>query len=262
MAVAEVLKLPENFHIEPELREQLSSRPGHQRCVEGAGELLLVLHEVPQPKVPERDPVYFWKRHDGSWLQPSGAGLSELGALLDRFACAIDAHEESLDQGETAKRIFDILRHAGPLARTSRNLVNALEQVMQIDSDDHEIRNFRDRAREIERAAELLNADARLALEFWRAERAEEQALAAARLNRIAFRLNLLAGFFLPLVAMGGLFGMNVKIPAFMESMFWVIVIIGFSAGGLLLWFVGKQTGRSSDFDVELGADGDKSSLK
>ena len=110
MAVAEVLKLPENFHIEPELREQLSSRPGHQRCVEGAGELLLVLHEVPQPKVPERDPVYFWKRHDGSWLQPSGAGLSELGALLDRFACAIDAHEESLDQGETgALRLHDRL---------------------------------------------------------------------------------------------------------------------------------------------------------
>jgi hypothetical protein len=252
MAVTEVLKLPDHFRIEPELREQLSNRPGHQRCVEGAGELLLVVHEVPQPKVPERKALFFWKRHDSTWMQASGVGLSDLGALLDRFAAAIDSHEENVDEADTAEEIFGILRHAGPLVRSSRNLVQALEQVLTIDADDHEIRDYRDRAREIERAADLLNADARLALEFWRAERSEEQALAGARLNRIAFRLNLLAGFFLPLVALGGLFGMNVKIPAFMETMFWGIVVAGLLTGGILLWMVGHQTGKSSDFDDEL----------
>lgn len=262
MAVTEHLKLPDHFQIEPELREQLSSRPGHQRCVEGSGELLLVLHEVPQPKIPERDALFFWKRHDRVWMQSSGEGLSELGSLLERFAKAIDIHEELIDEADTAAEIFLILRHSGPLSRSTRNLVQALEQVLTVDADDREIRSYRDRAKEIERAADLLNVDARVALEFWRAERAEEQALSGARLSRIAFRLNLLAGFFLPLVALGGLFGMNVDIPKFMlpVPMFWVIVCCGILIGAGLLWAVGRQTGKNSDFDNELGEEKEKSS--
>lgn len=260
MALTEPLKLPEHFQIETELREQLSGRPGHQRCIEGAGELLLVLHEVPRPRVPERDALFFWKRHDGTWMQPSGQGIHGLGELLDRYAKAIDGHEEVIDEADTAAEIFKILRHSGPLSRSSRNLVGALEQVLAIDPDDRDIRGYRDRAREIERAAELLNTDGRVALEFWRAERAEEHARSGARLNRIAFRLNLLAGFFLPLVALGGLFGMNVDLPSFTKPLFWVIVVTGLFVGAILLYLVGRQTGRKSDFDEELGDEEDKPS--
>jgi hypothetical protein len=252
MAVMETLKLPDHFQIDPELREQLSSRPGHQRCMDGGGELLLVVHEVPQPKIPEREALFFWKRRDQKWMQPSGTGLSGLAALLDRFAKAIDIHEEVIDEADTAAEIFAILRHSGPLSRSSRNLVQALEQALSTDSDDQEIRSYRDRAREIERAADLLNGDAKVALDFWRAMQAEKHARSGARLNRIAYRLNLLAGFFLPLVALGGIFGMNVDLPAFMKPMFWGIFIGGLTIGALLLWLVGHSTGRSSDFDEEL----------
>lgn len=251
--VPETTYLPAHFGIEPELREQLSSRPGHQRCIEGDGELLLIAHDVPRPGVPEREALFFWKRRDGRWIGPDGKpGLEALDALLDRYARAIDGHEEVIDEADTAAEVFAILRHSGPLARTSRNLVEALEQVLAIDHDDREIRALRDRAREIERAADLLNSDARVTLQFWQAERAEEQAKSAARLNRIAFRLNLLAGFFLPLVALGGLFGMNVDLPAFAKPSFWGIFFAGLVTGGLLLFLVGRQTGRKADFDNEL----------
>jgi len=251
--VPETTYLPQHFGIEPELREQLSSRPGHQRCIEGDGELLIIAHDVPRPGIPEREALFFWKRRDGQWIGPDGKqGLEALDALLDRYARAIDGHEEVIDEADTAVEIFAILRHAGPLARTSRNLVDALEQVLAIDHDDREIRSLRDRAREIERAADLLNADARVTLQFWQAERAEEQARSAMRLNRIAFRLNLLAGFFLPLVALGGLFGMNVDLPAFAKSSFWGIFFGGAFTGGFLLFLVGRQTGRKADFENEL----------
>lgn len=253
--MTETLKLPTHFNLEPELLEQLSGRPGHQRCVDGAGELLLIVHEVPRPRIPERDALFFWKRHDGSWMQASGPGLSELGDLLDRYAKAIDGHEEVIDEADTAAEIFKILRHAGPLCRTTRNLVIALEQVLAIDPDDREILGMRDRAKEIERAADLLNSDGRVALEFWRAERAEEHARAGARLNRIAYRLNLLAGFFLPLVALGGLFGMNVDLPGFVKPLFWGILFGGLAVGGVLLYLVGHQTGKHSDFEDELSDD-------
>jgi len=247
----ETLELPVNFELEPEILEQLGSRPGHQRCIEGNGELLLVVHEVPKAGVPERDAIFFWKRHTGIWEQSGGRGLSQLAALLDRYARAIDGHEEVIDEADTAAEVFAILRHAGPLTRTSRNLVHALEQVLAIDADDKGIRNLRDRAKEIERAAELLQSDARLTLEFWQAENAEMQNCAAARLNRIAYRLNLLAGFFLPLVALGGLFGMNVDLPDFVQPMFWGIFLSGIAIGGFLLYLVGRKTGKHSDYDGE-----------
>jgi len=247
----ENLTLPNDFHLEPELLEQLSGRPGHQRCVEGAGELLLVLHEVPKPRIPEREPLYFWKRYDGSWAQSSGEGLSELAELLERYAKAIDGHEEVIDQADTAKELFNILHHSAPLCRSSRNMVAALEQVLAIDPDDRLIMGFRDRAKEIERAADLLNTDGRMSLEFLRAELAEDYARAGARLNRIAYRLNLLAGFFLPMVALGGVFGMNVDLPAWTKPMFWMILFIGLTIGGGLLYLVGRQTGKSASYEAD-----------
>jgi Mg2+ and Co2+ transporter CorA len=246
------IRLPNHFRIETELREQLSSRPGHQRCVEGRGQLLLIVHDVPKPRIPEREGLYFWKDHDGRWSQASGPGLSGLAELLNRYEKAIDAHEVVIDEADTAAEIFAILRHAGPLMRSSRNLVHALEQVLAIDPDDREIRAFRDRSREIERAADLLNGDARVTLEFWQAERSEQQARSSARLGKIAYRLNLLAGFFLPLVALGGLFGMNVKLPDFVQPMFWGIFFSGLTIGGVLLWLVGRKTGKFADFDDEM----------
>jgi hypothetical protein len=74
----ELLILPPLFEIERTLREQLSGRPGHQRCVVGESELLLVVHEVPEAGIPERKAIFFWRRRDGTWLQPNGSGLSEI----------------------------------------------------------------------------------------------------------------------------------------------------------------------------------------
>ncbi|MEP2776430.1 MAG: CorA family divalent cation transporter [Luteolibacter sp.] len=237
----EKLRMPEHFELERELLEQLSNRPGHQRCVVGHGELLLVLHEVPQAGVPEREALFFWKRHDGRWVQPGGPGLDEVGSLLDRYTVAIDANEEILETTESAADVFKILRHAGPLSRSTRNCVHALEQVLAQEPEDREIRSFQDRARELERAAELLQVDARETLIYWQAESAEEHAKSSQRLGNILFKLNLVTGFFLPLVALGSLFGMNVKLPGFVEGLFWLIFLGGLIVGGLLLWYVARE---------------------
>lgn len=250
---SEISYLPKHFTIHPELRMQLGARPGHQRCMEGGDELLLVLHDVPQPARPEREALFFWKRRDGGWSDAGGErGLVGVEELLWRYERAIDSHEEVIDEADTAAEIFAILRHAGPLARSSRNLVAAMESTLECDEDDKNVRNLRDRSREVERAAELLYTDARATLEFWRAEQAEQYARSTARLSRIAFRLNLLTGFFLPFVAIGGVLGMNVKLPAFLNHGFWWIVGLASIAGVILLVAVGRNTGRRADFGNEL----------
>lgn len=237
----EIFKLPENFTIERELAEQLSSRPGSQRCIVGERELLLVVHEVPRPGVPERQPHVFWKHDETMWEQAGAHGLSELAELLTRYEAAIDEHEAEIDEADTAEEIFHIIRHAAPLARSTRNLATALDQVLAVDHDDHEILSLRDRAKEIERAAELLNHDARLTLELWRAEHDEELAEASMHLSRTAFRLNLLAGFFLPVMALASIFGMNVKLPGSPGYMFWPIILGGLAIGMGILFLVGQK---------------------
>jgi len=249
-SLPEATFLPNHFGVEPALLDQLSGRPGHQRCVVGDGELLLVAHEVPKPGIPEREALFFWKRRDGRWVGPTGRpGLGELDALLDRYASAIDGHAAVIDEADTAAEIFGMLRHVVPLTRCARNLVVTFEQTLSIDQDDREIRALGDRAREIERAAELLQADARLTLEFWQAERSEEQSRSADKLNRIVFRLNLLAGFFLPLVALGGLFGMNVALPFGTQTRawFWVIITAGLVTGGIFLYYARSKAEHEAE---------------
>ena len=241
MAKPELLNLPSHFDLEASLQDQLSNRPGHQRCMEGESELLLVLHELPLPGVPEREAWFFWKRNDGRWTQPGGPGINQLSELLGRYEAAIDHHQEALERAASAAEIFDVLRQAGPQNRSSRNLVQALEEALSFEPYDRDIRSLRDRARDMERASDLLHADARMTLEFWSAEHNEKQSRAAERLGTIAYRLLLLAGFFLPLVALGCIFGMNVNMPGFVRTLFWGIVIVGLSGGGVLLWFVGRE---------------------
>ena len=235
------LKLPAHFEIEPELREQLSLRAGHQRCLEGRDELLLMVHEVPQAGVPERDAWYFWKRHDGRWAQPGGSGLGELGELLERYGEALDGPEERLARAAAAADICEVLRHAPPLARSTRNLAATLEQALAADPENRELRSCRDRAQELERAADLLHTDARVSLDAWQAERAGEQALACQRLGTLVFQLTLLTGFFLPLLAISSLLGMHVSLPASVQPLFWALFLGALSAGSVLLWRGGRQ---------------------
>ncbi|MFK7851600.1 MAG: CorA family divalent cation transporter [Akkermansiaceae bacterium] len=239
--MTENISIPEHYEVERELREQLGGRAGQQRCVVGVEELLLVLHEVPKAGVPERDAFFFWRRRDGRWLQPGGPGIDELGDLLDRYAKAIDQNENELETTESTEKVFGIIRHARPLHRSSRNFAKALEQALVQEPDDREIRDFLDRARDLERASELLQNDAKDTLMFWQAEAAEEHAKSGERLGEILFKLNLVTGFFLPLVALGGLFGMNVNLPDFVRGMFWWIFFGGLAVGGLLLWYVARE---------------------
>lgn len=238
--------LPQFFECEDELLDQLSNRPGNQRCVVGRDELLLVVHEVPVAGSPHREPLLFWRRADENWLDYGGSkGLRKLGDLLDRYTKLLDENQEMIDEVDTAQEIFVLARIAAPLSRCSRNLAVAIDQTLVHDEDNRELRSYRDRAREIERAAELLSHDAGLALEFLKAERSEEQQASTEKLNKIAFRLNLLAGFFLPLVALCGLFGMNIHLPDFVGGWFWVIFWGGLVMGGTLVWLVGRKTGAN-----------------
>lgn len=231
----EALKLPTHFNIEPELRDQLSTRPGHQRCVEGQDELLLIVHEVPKPGVPEKVLV-FWRRHDGRWTQPGGAGLNELDELLGRYLDVIDLHQEVVTRADKAADVFGVLRQAGPLARSLRELTQAVDEALSFDPDDRAIRRCCDRAKEIGRSADLLHADSRATLEFLRTEHGEALVRGGERLARTVNRLSVLVVIFLPLSALGSFLSMNPGLPWVVKTVFWGLFLAGVVIAAAVLW--------------------------
>ncbi len=46
---------------------------------------------------------------------------------------------------------------------------------------------------------------------------------------------------------------MNVDLPEFIRPMFWVILFSGLVVGGVLLYMVGRQTSKNSDYEDEFG---------
>lgn len=226
-----LVKLPCPYEIEPELRDQLSGLAGLQRCLEGHDEILLIVHDVPRPTQPAGQPVFFWKRHDGRWMQPSGPGIGELSELLERYGRAIDSHYEVVNQAEDAAAVFAVLRHAGPLSRSTRELARVLDQALQADPEDRAMRALRDRARELERLADFLNTDARSTLEFLRTEHGRTQARAAERLVNTANRVAWMVG----VIAFCALLGVSALLPDLLRVILWVLMGGGMALAGVFL---------------------------
>lgn len=225
----ETLKLPTHFNLEPELRDQWGGRTGHQRCIEGHDELLLVVHDVPDGLVPGTA-VVFWRRHDGRWVQESGPGMGGLDALLGRYEDAISGHFAVVNRADVAEEVFTTQRHASPLLRSIRDMIRALEQVLSFDPNDRTVRELRDRAREIELAADLLLSDARVTLEFLKTRQGDELLRSTGRLNRMVDRLALLVLVFLPLAALGAFLAMSGQVPFVVKLLLWGVFGLGLLA--------------------------------
>lgn len=199
---------------------------------------MLILHELPEPGVPERQGLFFWRDPAGKWsTNVRGSGLSELRALVTRYIERVDALESAFAAATSVERLFPVLRAATPIVRASKQMHEVLQAAREAQRKDRDIINVRDLAGEVVRAAELLSAEARTALEFDIAESAEAQAKANRALAEAGQRLNLLAAVFLPLTAVASVFGMNLPsgLEGFASPMLFWIVLVAWIGVGLLV---------------------------
>jgi hypothetical protein len=202
--------LPATWDVPAALRQRVGEKAGRQRAMEAEGHLLLLLHKPPKKDATERVARIFWRKPDGAWQSNElGSGPGALSRHLGEFAELIERCDRQEDEAQSVADQFQVLAAATPLARSARNLHAAMQQARELLPGDHDIINFRDRAYEIERAAELLVADVRHAMEFAVARRSEEQTAAAHRMAVSAHRLNLLVAFFFPIATLATLFGAN-----------------------------------------------------
>jgi hypothetical protein len=238
--------LPSVWGVPEIFRQRLGTSVGRQRIMAHEGHLLLVLHDVPEPGVPERRGVLFWRDPKGEWkTNERGRGKVALRELVGRYAARVDELEAAYAAASNASTLFPVLRAIDPLVRASKHLHETLQAARETVRLDRDIINARDAAGEVERATELLCAEARHALEFEIAEAAEVQAKVNAELALTGQRLNMLAAIFLPLTAVGSVFGMNLAHgleAAGAPVTFWAV-----AATGLLVGLIIRSSLRPSE---------------
>jgi len=231
--------LPSDWTVPAIFRKRLGRSVGRQRAMFADGHLLLVLHAPPDPEQLERTGRFFWRQPDGSWRSNYlGSGAHALTKHLDEYGKLVEDLEQRGDAASSSQEYFDVVYRLDPIGRAARNLHAVLQEARELVPEDADIINFRDRAYQIERTTELLQKEARNGMELVIARRAEEQAVSSFRMSVSAYRLNVLAAFFFPVITLCNVFSTNVKhgLEDYPAPWTW----LGILAAGLLLGFILK----------------------
>lgn len=246
--------VPATWDLPSTFRQRLGDRIGRQRAMFADGHLLLVLHEIPDPDDLERRGRLFWRSPDGTWHADQGRnGAAALDQHLSDYRKRLEKLDESEHVAESAEDYFEILSEVAPLYRAARNQHLAIQEARTFCPDVREIINFRDRAYDLERAAELLHTDSQNALDFSIARRAEDQARAAYQMGVSSHRLNILVGFFFPIATLCAVFSTTLKTglesleSRFAPAPFIIMVLAGLLIGVILKSVITREAPKPRD---------------
>jgi hypothetical protein len=243
------VSIPPDWHMPAAFSSRLGDSAGRQRAMASEGHLLLVLHEPPAPGSAERAGRLFWRDAEGVWHSRNpGDGLQALKRHVGDFADRLDEFEKQWQAAGTAEEFYGLLRAVAPLHRTARNLYSTLQKARELFPEDRDLINLRDRAGEIDRAAELLHGDAKHGLDFTVAHQAEQQAERSYEMAVAAHRLNVLAATFLPIATLSGLYGaifgmlhVHGRQEWSTPALFWGIMAVAMLSGFLLARLIARK---------------------
>ncbi|MBL8742926.1 MAG: hypothetical protein JNK04_17575 [Myxococcales bacterium] len=210
------------------------------------GHLVLVTHIVPGADDIERKAAIFWRKPDGSWKAAGEAkgGLHALRGLVDAYRQRGIALEVELEKAKRAADYFAILMAVAPVLRAARHLHKTLQEARDAIKSDQDIIALRDLANDAERTCELVQQDAKHGLDYTTARRAEEQAETADHIAKSSHRLNLIAALFLPISALGSVFGVNLAHGLETKAapwLFWGFVAMSFIFGFIVRTTISKK---------------------
>ena len=217
---------------------------GAQRAIYEDDQLLLVLHAPPVPGN-LREHEIFLRIADGTakghWMyKGQKGGQPAMLHLLDRYEARLTQLQDALDGVKSSDDLFQIIGVCIPLARAAANCHKALQVARDAVKEDLWLIDQRDRAVELARGFELLLADARLELDYRLAKTAEEQARATHAVTRGQRKLNIIAALTFPIIAIGAIFGMNLRsgLEEAHWMIFWLVVLMSVGGGAYLIGWV------------------------
>ena len=239
--------IPANWTSFPdEFRNRLGTTVGRQRSMDAEGHLLIVAHLVPEHDEVSRRGVLFWRESGGEWKCSNGdPGRVALSMHMDRYSQRLDAFEHQEVAALNADDYLPLLEGLAPIVRSSRNLLEALEEARKAVPDVRELIDHRDRAYDLARQAELLYEDSKNSMDVAIVRRADEQAQSAHKMMVATHRLNILAALFFPFATLGAIFGTTLTDNwSWSQSpdSFILFVVISLLGGMLLTLFVTQGT--------------------
>lgn len=239
--------VPASWDLPADLRAHLNPKSvGRQRTIVSGGQLLLVLHKLPKPDESSRRGVHFWRDLDGRWhTSASGTADATLRRHVQEYAKREAELNEAHDAADSLARLFELQAEVTPVARAARNMHAALTQAADALPEDAVLVELRDVSYDIERNLDLLREDIQSGIAFRVARETEEQNRLSREALQAGHRLNILAALFLPLTAVGSLFGMNLQngLADRHPVTFYVIMLLALAGGAaMVLWVLGKLT--------------------
>ncbi len=200
--------IPATWQLPDEFRQRLGSTVGRQRFMQAGPELLIVSHHVPEHNEIERRGILFWRDANGEWRASNGdPGKAALSMHLGRYEKKLHEYDAMEEKALRADDYLPVLEGVVPIVRSARNLLETLEQARQAIPDDRTFIDYRDKAYELSRHAELLYEDAKNSMDVAIVRRADEQASSSRQMMIAAHRLNILAALFFPFATLGAIFG-------------------------------------------------------
>jgi len=229
--------IPESWQVPERFRQRIGNQAGRQRAMIDGGHLLLILHDVPLAGQSVRSAKLFWRNPSGEWRAPGGRGdgLGTLKRHMEAYQGVIHELDEKVDKSHQVDELFQIIRSATPLGRSTRNMHKALQEARE-GIDDKEIISLRDSAGDLERAIDLVLLDAKNALDHLQAKANEEQAQFAKKALDAQHKLNLLAAVFFPVTAVASIIAnsMHTGLEDVPFAIFWVVIAFAFAIGFLI----------------------------
>lgn len=218
--------------------------------MQSEGHLLIVAHLVPEHDEATRRGILFWRDPSGEWKCSNGdPGRVALTLHMDRYSKRLDAFELQEAAANKADDYLPLLEGLAPIVRSNRNLLEALEEARKSIPDARELIDYRDRAYDLSRQAELLYEDSKNSMDVAIVRRADEQAQSTHQMMVAAHRLNVLAALFFPFATLGALFGTTLT-----DNWSWsqspapfILFVIISLLGGLVLTLFVTQGTRASD---------------
>lgn len=216
---------PDNWPIPEDISSRVGEKAGRQRIIENATATLCILHQVPKEDDLDRYPVFCYINENDVISHPPGQ--ITISDLIEEYRELIDELDQAYQDAKTPDEYFAILERVVPIGRAVMRSAVTVQSLREIYKDNKEILLWRDEFNEIERSAELIQTNAKNALDY-------ENARSADQLAKLSGKLNTIAILFLPMTVVSGLFGMNLRngIEDMHPSMFLVVI-----AGSLVVSF-------------------------
>ncbi|MCM8542118.1 MAG: CorA family divalent cation transporter [Lentisphaeraceae bacterium] len=241
-------KLPEKWNIPESLQNRFGTKGiGKQRAMSADGHLLLILHKLNESL--ETEAVIFWRNSKGEWLDSQkGRGIFKLRSLIEDYMSKELQLSELYEKASTPENYFDLLEILAPLVRVSKNMATTLQQARELQGGP-DIIDLRDMTQELAQDLDILYEDAKNGLDYTVAKRTEEQARYALKTSKSTDKLNILVAVFLPITALSGIFGMNMRngLEEMPSLAFWLMMVMSFVIGlGVKSWIMAEEKESNS----------------